>query len=127
MSLGNLRILAGALATAVGLMLAVPAMAQCDIESEPFFMHKNDKSNHRIATDSSGCELNFSTDAKTKFHSATVTTRPRNGKLVKIAHLEFVYHPRPGFKGEDAFAMKVCGASMAGRGCSLLNYSASVK
>lgn len=116
---------AAAFALMVG-ALASPALADCDVGSEPFFMHKNDTTKHQITTDSKGCELNFLTDGKTKFRSATVLTRPTNGKLVKSAGLEFLYHPKPGFKGADAFSMKVCGSSPVGKGCSTLQYTTQV-
>ncbi len=116
-------------AALAGIALAVfssPALADCDVNGEPFLMHKNDKSAHTIVTDGKGCDLNFSTDAKTKFRSATVVSGPKNGKLVKVEGLELAYHPKPGFKGQDGFVLKVCGSSPLGRGCSTLNYTTTV-
>ena len=105
---------------------ASPALADCDVNGAPFVMHKNDKSAHTIVTDGKGCDLSFFTDGKTKFRSATIVSGPKNGKLVKVAGLELAYHPKPGFKGQDGFVLKVCGSSPLGKGCSTLNYTTTV-
>ena len=118
-------------AAALGMLstmaLTSAARADCNVDSEPFFMHLQDTTKHRIVTDTKGCELNFATDGKTRFKSAAIASPPKNGKLAKVAPLEFVYQPRPGFKGLDAFVMKVCGSTAAGKGCSTLNYVTTVE
>jgi len=110
------------LGLAAAALLSSAARADCNVDSEPFFMHLQDTTKHTINTDPKGCELNFATDGKTKFRSAAVVSQPKSGKVAKVAGLEFVYHPKPGFKGTDAFTMKVCGSTPAGKGCSTLNY-----
>lgn len=126
MKQGNVLFAAATGMFMAGFLVTSPALAGCDVSSEPFFMHKNDKTSHQIKTDGKGCDLNFSTDNKTIFRSATIVSKPTSGKLVKVALLDFAYHPKPGFKGRDAFSMRVCGSSPAGKGCSLLNYTADV-
>ena len=122
----NIWIAATSAALLAGAAVSSPALADCNVDSEPFFVHKADTTSHAIVTDSKGCDLDFTTDKVTKFRSATITRTPANGKLVKIAALEFAYHPKPGFKGRDAFTMRICGSSPAGRGCSTLNYTTEV-
>ena len=74
--------------------------------------------------------LGFFPDAllrKVRFTSAKIVSKPTNGSLHKIAHLEFRYKPRRGFKGNDAFVLSVCGQTEKGKGCSTLHYDAVVE
>ncbi len=123
----HLLLAAGSAALFIGAGVATPALADCDVAVKPFFMHKSDHTAHTLVTDSRGCQLNFVTDEKTKFRNASIVRGASHGKLVKTAKLEFVYHPRPGFMGNDQFALRVCGSSPAGRGCSTLDYTATTK
>ena len=119
------------LPTACGIFAAVgfvsQASATCDIKGEIFYLHKNDTSRHTTKTDLHGCDLHFIAAGTITFRSAAIVAKPKNGDLRKIAHLEFRYRPKPGFKGNDAFAVKVCGKTPKGSGCSTLHYDATVE
>jgi hypothetical protein len=106
---------------------AMPAFAACDVKGEIFYLHKNDVSRNTAKTDMHGCDLHFISAGKINFRSAAVVAKPKNGSLRKIAHLEFRYRPKPGFKGNDAFSVKVCGKTPNGSGCSTLHYDAAVE
>jgi hypothetical protein len=106
---------------------ASPAFAVCDVKGEIFYLHKNDVSRNTAKTDMHGCDLHFISAGKINFRSAAVVAKPKNGSLRKIAHLEFRYRPKPGFKGNDAFSVKVCGKTPNGSGCSTLHYDAAVE
>ena len=103
------------------------AAAKCDVQGAIFYMHKNDTSQQTVRTDEHGCDLHFITRKNTRFTSAKIVAKAQNGLLRKIAHLEFRYKPKPGFKGTDKFVLQVCGRTRAGRGCSILNYDAIVE
>ena len=104
------------------------ARAACDIDGDTFYLHKNDETHHTAKTDLNGCDLHFISAGKTtEFSSASIVAKPKNGDLIPIAHLEFRYRPKPGFKGNDEFALKVCGKTVQGKGCSTLHYSATVE
>lgn len=110
--------------------IASPAMsapAGCKAEGEMFFMHHNDVTKHIITTDSDGCDLFFITAGKIDFKHAEIVASPDHGKLEKVAHLEFRYLPKRKFKGVDNFALKVCGTTPKGTGCSVLHYEAMVQ
>lgn len=99
------------------------ARAACDID-----VHKNDETHHTAKTDLNGCDLHFISAGKTtEFSSASIVAKPKNGDLIPIAHLEFRYRPKAGFKVNDEFALKVCGKTVRGKGCSTLHYSATVE
>jgi hypothetical protein len=106
--------------------LSSQAAAKCDVTGEIFYMHESDTRKNVARTDLHGCDLHFITRGKVRFRSAKIVAKPQNGVLRKIAHLEFRYKPRPGFKGTDTFALRVCGRTEKGRGCSTLNYDAVV-
>lgn len=119
---------AAAFAIAAALVFSSPAAAaKCEVYGDIFYMHKNDASKQTVRTDQHGCDLLFITRKNTRFSSAKILARPQNGQLRKIAVLEFRYKPRPGFTGTDTFALQVCGRTRAGRGCSTLNYTATVE
>jgi hypothetical protein len=103
-----------------------PAFAVCDVEGEMFYLHKNDVSKHLARTDASGCDLHFITGGGVTFRSAAIVAKPKKGDLRKIAHLEFRYRPKPGFRGSDNFSLRVCGRNQSGSGCSILHYTAQV-
>ena len=115
-----------AFALAALLCQGTSAVAGCEVQSQPFFLHLQDLTQHSITTDTKGCDLNFATDGKTLFSKTSIIKPPKNGKLTKSSPLDFAYHPKPGFKGADAFVIKVCGTSQVGRGCSTLNYATVV-
>lgn len=119
-------ILPAALGIFAAASFASQASAACDVDGELFYLHKNDQSKHRAKMDINGCDLHFITSKKTVFRSAAIVTKPKNGALRKIAHLEFRYRPKPGFKGDDAFSVRVCGKTTGGSGCSILHYTATV-
>lgn len=102
------------------------ASAACDVKGEIFYLHKNDTSRNTAKTDLYGCDLHFISAGKIRFRSAAIVAKPKNGNLRKIAHLEFRYRPKPDFKGNDVFAVKVCGRTPKGSGCSILHYEATV-
>jgi hypothetical protein len=119
------------LATAFGMLgtvgLASQASATCEVTGDTFYLHMNDSTRHTAKTDKNGCDLHFiSSGKKTRFSSAAIVTKPKNGALHKIAHLEFRYHPNDGFTGSDEFSLKLCGKTPKGKGCSTLNYTAQV-
>jgi hypothetical protein len=108
--------------------LASKAQAACDIDGDTFYLHNNDETHHTAKTDQNGCDLHFISAGKTtEFKTASIVAKPKNGELIPIAHLEFRYRPKPGFKGNDEFALKVCGKTAKGEGCSTLHYSATVE
>jgi hypothetical protein len=128
----SMRIFPGVAVSSIALLgvlyLASQARAACDVDGDTFYLHKNDETRHTAKTDLNGCDLHFIAAGKTtEFSSASIVAKPKNGDLIPIAHLEFRYRPKAGFKGNDEFALKVCGKTANGEGCSILHYSATVE
>jgi hypothetical protein len=44
-----------------------------------------------------------------RFASASVVAAPRNGTLSPMESFSFRYQPKPGFRGSDEYAVRVCG------------------
>lgn len=108
--------------------LASHAWAACEVDGETFYLHQKDETHHTAKTDQNGCDLHFiSAGNNTEFDKASIVSKPKNGELSPIAHLEFRYRPNPGFKGNDEFALQVCGRTPKGEGCSILHYTATVE
>ena len=104
------------------------ARAACEVDGDSFYLHNNDETHHTAKSDLNGCDLHFISAGKTtEFSSASVVSKPKNGDLIPVAHLEFRYRPKAGFKGNDEFALKVCGKTVKGEGCSILHYTATVE
>jgi hypothetical protein len=120
-------VLPAAFAIVASAGFASQAAAHCEVTGDIFYLHKNDVSKHTAKTDVQGCDLHFITAGKIRFRRAKIVTAPQNGNLRKIAHLEFRYRPKPGFKGTDTFALQLCGRTPKGSGCSILNYEATVE
>jgi hypothetical protein len=106
--------------------LSSQAFAKCEVTGEIFFLHANDTKKNTARTSQHGCDLHFITRGKTRFTSARIVEKPQNGILRKIANMEFRYKPKPGFTGTDKFALRVCGRTEKGKGCSTLHYDAIV-
>jgi hypothetical protein len=119
--------LAAATIFAAAIGFSSQASAKCEVTGEIFYMHANDKKRNTARTNINGCDLHFITRGKVRFTSAKIVAKPKNGILRKIAHLEFRYKPKPGFTGKDEFALRVCGRTEKGRGCSTLDYDAIVE
>lgn len=126
MQLSRSLVVTAALGAIAVFGLTSQASAKCDITGEIFYMHDNDTKKNTAQTNQHGCDLHFVTRGKVRFQSAKIAAKPKNGILRKIANLEFRYKPRPGFTGTDTFALRICGRTEKGRGCSTLNYEAVV-
>ena len=60
------------------------------------------------------------------FRVSASCTPPKTGKLTKVG--DFVFDFAPGDKATaDSFTLKLCGADVKGKGCSLLRYSAKIR
>jgi hypothetical protein len=112
----TLRDLLPALVGVAVFSFASQAWAVCDVDGETFYLHQNDETRHTARTDSKGCDLHFISAGKTtEFSAASIASQPKNGDLSQIAHLEFRYRPKAGFKGNDEFALRVCGRTPKGK------------
>lgn len=103
------------------------AMADCREQRSSYFPDQNDAVTFTAFLAGPGaCMHEFRSPIGFEFTGASIATRPSNGTLSKLGPNSFMYKPKPGAKGRDQYAVKVCGNSRAGSGCSLINFDTMV-
>jgi len=105
--------------------LAGGAQAACRTSSGTFRPAQNDSVTWSTQTDGV-CDHRFTSFSDMAFTSASVVQPPRNGRLSKTGNFSFRYQARPGFKGADTYAVKVCASGRSGSGCSTITYQTTV-
>jgi hypothetical protein len=114
---------------------SLPAQADCRApptsggsNAQQFHVDKNDTVtfSRLLSGTPSECKHAFTAGANLTFTSASILRTPLNGTLQQTGAFSFLYKPNPGFKGKDAYAVKVCGKNRVGSGCSTINYDAAV-
>lgn len=114
------HVMAGAaLFTALG---TTAAFADCTT-SDYNFQFSNDTVKALSTVDAGGCHYEFSVEGTT-LSKLTVATKPKHGTLKQTGRFTFQYDPTKGFKGADAYAIKICEES---GGCSTVTYAATVQ
>jgi len=96
------------------------ADAGCIKKGQGFRTELRPTVNYFFATDNGRCGNGFTSGSKTVFTSASIVTTPEHGKLEQIGRFRFRYRANPGYKGEDRYAVKICGTNRAGSGCATL-------
>jgi hypothetical protein len=62
-----------------------------------------------------------------EFTSASIVEPPNNGTFEQTGSFAFKYQPKPGFRGADEYAIKVCGHNSQRAGCAIVTYRVTVK
>lgn len=112
-------------------LAALPALANADCGvTSPELMYLGDNATYDIALEmrpKDHCSINYvSRGDGVFFQSLSIEQAPKAGKLVKVG--DFVFDFSPGeTAAADGFTLKLCGADVKGKGCSLLRYSAKVR
>lgn len=120
----KIYILAGYFSVAV----LTAAEAKCMIPAGyPFFLDQNDTVTYNPLTDAKGCNIYFRAGGAVEFTSASIVSPAKNGKFTQTGAFNFQYAPKVGFKGQDTYSVKVCGKTLAGSGCSTINYQTTVE
>ena len=80
------------------------------------------------ATNGAPCEVTF-TSKTIIYETSSIARAPRNGKLDKKGLVSFIYTPRKGFKGDDVYAIKICGKDdrTQATGCLTAHYAIEVR
>lgn len=109
-------------ASLVTLISATTALADCTT-SDYNFQFSNDTVKALSTVDAGGCHYEFSVEGTT-LSKLSVAAKPKHGTLKQTGRFTFQYDPTKGFKGADAYAIKICEES---GGCSTVNYAATVQ
>lgn len=115
----NYALAGAALFAALG---STAAFADCTT-SDYNFQFSGDTVKALSTVDAGGCHYEFAVDGTT-LSKLTVATKPKHGTLKQTGRFTFQYDPTKGFKGADAYAIKICEES---GGCSTVIYSATVQ
>ena len=114
-----------------GGLMASAAQADCHTAPFRFALAKNDAQPVATTTDKDGCIHRFPNSPGAIFTKADVVGKPQHGSLIvpDVSPLGFWfrYAPSAGYTGADTYAVKLCGKTVGGEGCSTLNYTATVK
>lgn len=116
------------LASIVLATMSPAAMGKCSSVSQLSFRpDTNDVQSVSAVCDSHGIGLKqFTPGFGYEFTRVFVASSPRHGTL-KTHSFGYEYRPRPGFSGDDGFALKVCAVKDGVSGCSTLNYSVTIQ
>ncbi len=60
------------------------------------------------------------------FKALNVVSKPAHGTLQVLSPYSARYTARPGFHGEDAYALRFCGFNRGAEGCTIVRYRARV-
>jgi hypothetical protein len=110
-----------------GLILAAsltPAAARCTGIPARFLL-QNDTVNFDVAVRGS-CSHTPHSGGMLVFKSVSVAQRPAHGTLRQQGSFTTAYLAAPGYHGEDAYALRVCGFNRGADGCSTLRYRARI-
>ncbi len=102
------------------------AAADCNVIGGRFHPNQKDVLNlSGVMSAGSTCIHRIRANNTYRFASAAVVSPPRNGTLLAMESFSFRYQPRAGFRGSDAYSVRVCGTRQGA--CSMLMYRMTVK
>jgi hypothetical protein len=80
------------------------------------------------SSDPGRCLLGFSGGMTVSYSSITPITRPKSGTLEEhSSKLGWIYTPKAGFKGADTVSLRVCGTYEKNTGCTVVNFTITVR
>ena len=81
-----------------------------------------------LTTDGKRCLLHFASNAKhTRITESKIAAAPKNGSVNHVGSQGLTYTAKDGFKGDDAFSIRVCAKTGDKTGCSDIAYAVTVK
>lgn len=106
---------------------SAPAFAGCTFPTFQYFPEKNDGVvvGAVVRADTS-CRHSFAEGPGYRFTGLSVAGAPEHGTLRRRGDA-FVYTPDKGFRGKDAYMVKVCATKGAAKGCSGVGYVSTVE
>lgn len=105
---------------------SAPAEAACQ-RVNPRFYFQGDEHRIPMRCDQRGTWHAHRTAGTVELTALAVAKHPANGKLAPRDGAGWSYRPNPGFTGNDAFSIRICGRGRAGEGCSMLHYLVTVQ
>ena len=103
------------------------AEAACRNKLAPIAAVDSTAADVELTTDGTECMLHFHSAKGTKITESTLVDRPANGSVNHTGRFGLEYTAKSGYKGADAFSIKVCATTGGKKGCSLIKYNVAVK
>ena len=103
------------------------AEAACRNKIAPISAIDNAPGEVALTTDGTQCQLHFHSGKATKITESTIVDKPENGSVNHTGRYGLEYTAKTGYKGPDAFSIKVCATTGGKKGCSLIKYKVAVK
>jgi len=115
-------------AAAAALLSASAARAECSYSAFDFFPEKNGGVTvDNVVVAGTPCSHNFGEGPGYRFTSVAVALRPEHGSIVKRGGARFLYTPRAGYVGKDAYMFTICATKGAEKGCTAIAFLVDVR
>jgi len=113
------------------LVEAPPAPAEtagCQTDNYTFSVpDSRSATTNSVSTGGGACIYTPHPRPEVQWTSVSIIERPQNGTFEQTGEYAFKYQPRSGFKGQDEYAMKICGRDPQSSGCATITYRVTVK
>lgn len=115
-------------ASAIVLFAAGAAKAECKYPVFDFFPEKNGGVTvDLVAVAGTPCTHNFGEGPGYRFTSVGVALRPEHGSIARQGGARFVYTPKSGYSGKDAYIFRICATKGEEKGCSAIAFLVDVR
>jgi hypothetical protein len=112
---------------AVSFALIGQAAAACVSTPVRYHFQNETVTSSAIVDSGDSCIHRRGAGGRAQFTSYSVIERPRNGSLAQAGQFTVTYRPAAGFRGQDTYAIRICGKSGTGSGCSTIRYQTTVR
>lgn len=120
-----MRTVLGLAALACGFVCAVSSPAAADCQPTPVRYHFQDEVllARVLVRGDRTCHHYYRASGTARFIDFAITERPHHGTLVRSSVASAVYTASAGYKGEDTYALRICGRAR----CSTVRYLATIE
>ena len=80
-----------------------------------------------FTTDNGRCANSFLTGGQSMLTDASIASMPQHGTLRQVDRFRFFYKANAGYKGEERYAIRLCGRTLTGSGCATMNYFGTIE
>lgn len=115
--------LMGLIAVGVVVLTADGAAARCGFAPYSFNFGRDSATTGTCDAKGISGHLGAGGNAGTAFTKLEVVEAAKHGRVLTRGLSTYDYLPEKGYKGPDQFALRICGTSRHGPGCSKLTYS----
>jgi hypothetical protein len=122
-----MQLLVGAASIGATLLTVGQAGAACLTTPVNYRFQNETVVSNAVVDSTDRCRHRRGAGGRTQFTSYAVIERPRNGSLEQSGRFTVIYKPAAGFRGQDTYAIRICGTSGGRSGCSTIRYQTTVR